>query len=255
MFGVEFRWQGADAKTARWLASQIGSVASRMGEGMDPDCIWRNPPGGCTNSQSDLTATLEARAAELYEETGHVYDIHRKTESGREVRDFAGLSQGWVLEELARSAPGPFLGDFAGDVFISEGMTPLPELGIADPLAEHLPYARVDMQAGWMIAATASDLEPPQTHTRHQLGPTPPAERRFERVVLFAEPSFEGWRLDAWSTAVVEGGPATLERLEQIEPLQGRWAWFVLDSRGLGECSKALECSLESAPRSVRVRW
>jgi hypothetical protein len=242
LFGVSLRVEARKPEVRDRLVQQIERLTPDLLHSLDPDCIWRPEP--CTNRNAERTRELEVIAAGLHGETLGFFDIHAGGRTGK--RDFAGMSQGYLLERMARHTDGEWIGDFAGDIYISGGFQPTRTVGISDPLLETVPYAQVEMKRGWMIAATGPALGGKVRKLADE-------KTAFRRVVLFAAPGFSGTRLDAWSTALTAGGSTLLKHLWNLEPYRGQWGYLIFDAEGRVLCSPNIRCQLDQRPRTVTV--
>lgn len=245
LFATTLRWEAADVATASALKKRI-SEFSRYETALDPDCYYRPLRDGNCPPHRDPAALerISRLAAELREETGGVFEVATER-AGRPARDFGGIAQGFVLEELARAVPGAWYANFSGDVFLTGGIAPPRPLRIVDPVWGTIPYAEVRVERGWMIASGGRALG---TELRR-------ASARTRLVVLFAEPGFDGARLDAWATAVAAGGRAMLERLLALKRHRGRWAYLIFEGDAPPFCSPEISCHLSGEDRRIVVDW
>ena len=249
IFGVSLWWETPSAEAQTWLEGEVLRLSREFSMSMDPDCIWRSRDGGCVQAHAEQTATLESLADEIGVETLGYFDIRSVGPDGQIRRDFAGISQGYFLETLARQAKAPWLGNFAGDIYVSGGFKPELPIAITDPLAPRLPYAKIELKAGWAIASTGRGLgakirNPNASHEWTD---------DYQRVVLFAQRDFNGARLDAWSTALMAGGEKLMAHLWQLEKYRGQWGYFLFDENGKPSCSANVECVLDGPTKIVRT--
>lgn len=254
VWGTTLRWHTVDPATARLLEQQLPLLLDELSLAFDPDCIWRDASDGCVNPAAKRTEVLEGIAKQLSAETLGFFDIHRDLD-GAAKRDFAGLARGYVLTEMVRVQGAGWVGDFGGDVYLSPGFALEDALTIADPETQDVPFARVHMSGGWMLASSSRELGATVWNPHPSGDASDEWKEDFQRVVLFAHPDFEGTRLDAWSTALIPGGQALLDHLWGLEVYRDQWAWLVFDHLGDPHCSPNLECDFGADPGVVRVPW
>lgn len=231
------------------LKSKISQKRARYTESWDPDCLWRNPKElTCPPVSVSDTLAVEKLANAMREETDGYFDIGRIGDDKIRRRDFSGLSQGLLMDELKQEIRENYVIDFAGDIYFSGGFTPNASFTIADPLHEAVTFAKVEWKSGWMVASSSRTLG--------QKIWNPKARRKvwkedFQRVVLFGHRDFKGYRLDAWSTALIPGGIPLLKKLWSRPEFKGKWAYLYFDNKGLPQCSENLICYFTDASRRV----
>lgn len=250
VFGRPLFWGTPSEKTSSWLKQNIREKKSKLSQAWDPDCYYRPSVGGkCTkhSMQSD-EKTIEELATSVKEETGGAFDVWVKEEK---KRDFGGLGQGMFLESLARVSPGPWFGNFAGDIFVAPSF---PKSGlflsVPHPLFPDIPFARISLPAGGWVIASGSESQGTAVRPKPN---EPGRSTDFEQVVLFAGANFNGGRLDAWATALVVGGKKTLVRLWENQTYKDQWGFFYFDSMGKAVCSSNLKCNLDDPPSKRKI--
>ena len=249
VFGVTLRWTTLDQTDLAKLTKIILTLEEKNRMAMDPDCKWRKSEKNlCPNSFPLETQDLEKVAALYRAETEDTFNI-QTISNGKLIRDFAGLSQGYFIEQARSLFEGPMAMDFSGDIFISQKFSGSPRLTIAEPVLEQATFAEVKMGEGWMIAATArplgAELRNPKVKGTWK--------EDFQRVVLFARPEFNGARLDAWSTAIVIGGRKLLAHLLALKQFAGQWAFLTFDLNLKPTCSKNIDCDFQN--KTIKINW
>jgi hypothetical protein len=252
VFGVSLQWFTPHKETLDKITKQVEKLEHIYTDAMDPDCLWRKSKTICINSQSVETKKLDLLAKEFKRETLGYFDVHN-LKGKKTYRDFSGLSQGLFIDKLRTSIEDAMVVDFAGDIFMSGPFNEAPRLSIADPALPESSFAAVNMSAGWMLAATSRDLGAHMWN--HKVTRGQKWREDFVRVVLFANPNFQGARLDAWSTALVVGGEKLLEHLWKQKKYQGQWAYLVFDRKITPRCSPNISCRFDIRPRVIEVRW
>jgi len=244
VFGVPLRAETPSKVSANIITHKIAKYEEMNRFAMDPDCMWRPRLSGiCQNPYAQETKNLEIYAAKLKTETLGNFDINE-----RGNRDFAGLSQGHLLESLKNELSEDWLVDFAGDIYFSGGFKPDKSFTIADPLNESLKFSEVFFtKSGYMIAASSrelgADMRNPKTKTAWR--------EEFQKIVLFSDATFDGARLDAWSTALIAGGKSLLEHLWQRPEFKDHWGYLYFNRQGEAVCSPNLNCEITKKPRKV----
>lgn len=254
VFGVSLRWESESKEVDQALTKKIEQYQSEFAESMDPDCRWRKPVNGvCPNRFPEQTKELEKIAEVIKKETQGVYEILHKGKDGMVRRDFDGLSQGFFINKLKGEIKFPFLADFAGDIFVHPLIKPSKNLIVGDPLIEAVTYATVDMPGGgWMIASAGRALGAKlRNPNQPDVGDAPKED--FQKIVVFAEPSFDGARVDAWATAIVAGGKPVLEHLWTLKEYEGKWGYFGLTSDSKPVWSSNLKFRDQDGVRTVTV--
>ena len=239
MWGTTLRWETRDVATHRFLEQQVLLLLDELSLALDPDCIWRDATDGCTNPAAKRTATFESLAKQLSAETLGFFDIRRVMGDGTTKRDFSGLAKGFVLDELAHARSDGWMGVFGTDVYMAQGV---------DLLDDSL---GVEMNGGWIMGSSSRHAGATAWNPH---SPDEPWDETFEYVVLFAQPEFDGARLDAWSTALIPGGEALLDHLWSLQAYRDQWGWFVFE-RGIPRCSPNLDCELDAEKPVVRTPW
>lgn len=237
LFGTRVDVEAKSLKFAKGLKKEIIQLKTSFTQAMDPDCIWRKKnQGHCENAEADKTAELESLAQKFNKETLGAFNIKKNKHS---KRDFSGLSQGYFIDQIKKERF--VIIDFSGDIFFSGGFTPSKKIVIGEPFLSVIPFAEVNLKSGWMITSGSKKLGAniyrPENATAN--------ENNFLQVTLFAQASFSGARLDAWTTAIASGGRKVLNHLWDLQEFKGQWAYFYFDSQGFPYCSKNLICDLE----------
>jgi hypothetical protein len=250
VFGAPLRWFSTDDGA---FANSIQSKASELSSALDPDCKYREVQGGvCVRPSSPFTPKYQVLAQKIEKETSGAFRARLKM-SDREVIDLGELSQGALLEEVARSGKKPWFAEFAGDVFISPGQTSRVPLGISNPLYPSVIYANVEMGAGWVFGASGPDLGAEVLDPRTG---EPLTRSDFARVILLGHPSMNGARLDAWASALVVGGKDLLKKLWGSNEFRGKWAWIYFTPTWKIACSPNLVCDFaDPSQRRIKVSW
>lgn len=248
LWGTEFLWVTASSVSNKEIERALSDLRKNS-RAYDPDCLWtQDTKSKCEDSPlPKVTSELDALAASLKAETDGAFDVILEKE-GKKFRDYGGLVQGYVLENLKKT-PGKWSANFAGDFFVPEGAGDLREIYVGDWGMDGLPFAKVEMKSGWLIGSELSpSIIDPTTKA-----PTPKSD--FKKIVLFARPDFNGARLDAWSTALVVGGKPLLKKLKSLTAYEGQWEYFYADSSDNLICSKNLKCKLYGSNRMIVTPW
>lgn len=251
LFGVGFRIQAENPKLAKEINVYIKARTNFYQAAFDPDCFYKNLGNkscGAEKPTPELTALIE----KIRTETRQKFQLEVETKvDGNSVksRDYGGIAQGAVLEELARKFPEKWYGNFAGDIYISPNFKADSPVYISESILPDVPYAVVDMNGGWISSSVSPENG----------GKVRDAKKKtfdFDKIVLLANPSFNGARLDAWSTALVEGGVDLLRHLKGLKEFQGQWTYLYFDNKGKIVCSAELTCELaDASKRVVRIDW
>ena len=253
IFGVSMRWESPSDETMTQLEAKIRQKHDAYTRSWDPDCIWRKKKNNlCEAAPLPETLAIEKLAVEMREETEGYFDADKVEKNKPRRRDFSGLSQGLFIDELKKELPGKWVVDFAGDIYFSGGFTPSRPFTIADPLNEYATFAKVQWKSGWMVSSSSRRLGQNVWNPKAISGNW---SEDFQRVVLFAHPEFNGYRLDAWSTALIPGGAKLLKKLWADPKYRGKWAYLYFDKDGAAHCSENLECDFKNASnRIIKVR-
>ena len=243
VFGVKLYWHSSDAETLKFLSKEIKEKSIRYQTSWDPDCFYRPLISqSCPKSTrpGDLDEISHLSKQVKYETDGF-FDIYR-LKDGVTKRDFGGIAQAFFLEVLKQKVRKPWFANFAGDIYQSPFYSQLSgPIEIAEPLAPKVRFAKVILKfGGWAVFSEAGGSNP---------------KPDFRQVVLFAEPNFNGGRLDAWATTIVRGGRKYLEKLWANATFTEKWAYLYFGSRGEVICSPNIECQLDLPPsmRTVTV--
>lgn len=243
LFGVPFRSEAPSEEKVLEIDKKISELEPIYREVLDPDCRWRSSVNGkCPQNYEKEVHFIEHKAKKLKEETLGYFDIHHQGK-----RDLDGLSEGHILELLKQDITPPWLINFAGDLFFTGGFEPDYPMTISDPLHSQLTFAVVQMDSGWMTAGTSRMLGAQVRNPKTQKV----WREDFQMIVLFASPSFDGTRLDVWSTAIMAGGRKLLKHLWSNE--NKNWAYLYFDNKGEPYCSDNLKCLWNEQPRKVIV--
>ena len=250
VFGAPLRWFSSDDGA---FGTAVQNKASELSSALDPDCKYREIKGGvCVRASSPFTPKYQGLAQKLEKETSGAFRA-RLQSNGREVTDLGELSQGALLEEVARSGKKPWFAEFAGDVFISPGQPSRVSLGISNPLYPTVLYSNVEMEAGWVFGASGPDLGLEVLDPRTG---EPLTRSDFARVILLGHPSMNGARLDAWASALVVGGKDLLKKLWNSREFQGKWAWVYFTPTWKIACSPNLVCDFaDPTQRRIKAPW
>jgi hypothetical protein len=240
VFGAPLFADAKDSATMDWLKKEIYRLSSRYSVSWDPDCIFRPlvrgkcPPG----RPEEDGLQIDALASRYRTETEGYFDVH-VNRRGRTLRNFLQMEEGLFLDLLSKEkSPGPWVANFAGDIFVSPGF---PDedftLWVDDPLFPTISYGQIKIPGGgWVFVAGGA-----RTLFRSSI----------ERIFLFAESSFDGSRLDAWNYAILNGGPPVLQKLWSLSSYKGRWAYFYFTKDGETVCSPNLNCDLSNPHRRI----
>lgn len=251
LWGTEFLWVTPSSVSNKEIERALSDLRKNS-RAYDPDCLWtQDAKSKCEDSPlPKVTSELDALAASLKAETDGAFDVILEKE-GKKFRDYGGLVQGYVLENLKKT-PGKWSANFAGDFFVPEGAGDLREIYVGDWGMSGLPFAKVKMNSGWVIGSLApengSAIIDPATKS-------PKSKADFQKIVLFAKPEFNGSRLDAWSTALIIGGKPLLKKLRELKAYEGQWEYFYADSSNNLICSKNLKCKLFGSNRTIVTPW
>lgn len=253
VFGVDFRFESPSPSIVLQTEKTVKTLGDSLGESWDPDCLWRKKSAGgaCpTPKDANSLASVSALAETFKAETNGYFEVMNP----KGQRDFSGLSQGLFIDLLrAELKKKPAVYDFAGDIFFEKGATPTRKFQIQDTINPLAKFAEVKMKSGWMLGgflpADHTQIWNPKTKEKW----TPD----FQQIVLFAESSFSGARLDAWETALLPGGKKLLAELEASKaPGKSRWAYFYFDLEGKPVCSKNIRCDFKNpAKRTITLPW
>ncbi len=250
VFGAPLRWFSSDNES---LDQTVRALASELSSALDPDCRYREiKEGACVRRTSELTAKYQNLAKKIEQETAGVFRAHSQVE-GRQVLDFGELSQGALLEELARSEKKPWFAEFSGDLYVSPGQLSWVPVGISNPLYPAVIYSDVEMSAGWVFGESGPQLavkthEPQKTQSLKRFD--------FARIVLLGHPSMNGARLDAWASALVSGGKELLKKLWLEKDYRGKWAWVYFTPDWKIACSPNLVCDFsDPKKRKIKAPW
>lgn len=250
IFGVDLRLETPNSEIHNELKENTLRLGKILKEAIDPDCLYRKKTQSiCVNNFPQITSKLEKMAEEIKKETKGFFEIRIKNKENTFKRDFAGLSQGFFLDELKKNSSKKWLGDFAGDIFFSGGFKTSRKLSIADPIFEAIDFAEVEMERGWMLASTSRNFG---GKMRNPINNQKKWQEDFQRLILFAKPDFSGTRLDAWSTAIMAGGRELLINLWQLKKYRKQWAFLYFDKNGETHCSPNLICHFNKKARLVK---
>lgn len=193
IFGTELTFRASSPKDEASLNRLLGDVKANT-QSFDPDCYYAPKEGACPVAKPHaLSKGLDALAESLKAETSGNFDVLR-TAGDKKKRDYGGLIQGYVIDEMKKVATAPIAVNFAGDVFVSPQYKNFPSLSVEDALVKGMKFAIVSMTSGWMLGSSSplggSAIVDPKTGSLVE-------KPDFHKVVLFAKPEFSGARLDA----------------------------------------------------------
>ncbi len=252
-FGVSLGWQTTKSST-KAIDTFLTSKRESYHATFDPDCYYKKEGNtGCGKGiDKDLLKRAESFAAEIREETGGAFEITAKKEN-KEYRDFGGIAQGMILEEIARQTKEPWAGNFAGDMFISDGFNLASPIILSDPVLPGVAFAVVEMKSGWIMSSYApsagGSIRDPNSKIETDY-------TEFKKITLVAKSGFNGARLDGWSTAIMAGGQTTLTKLMNLKKYSGQWGFVVFDDKLKPRCSHNLKCQFgDPRTRKVEVKW
>ncbi len=251
LFGVGFRIQAESPKLSKEINDYIKSKISFYQAAFDPDCFYKGL-GNTLCGKEQLPPEFATLIEKIKTETQGKFQLEVESKSKdapAKIRDYGGIAQGAVLEELARKFSEKWYGNFAGDIFISPNYKAESLVYISDSILPDTPYAAVDMNGGWISSSVSPDHGGKVRNAKK-------TDFDFDKIVLLANSNFNGARLDAWSTALVEGGIDLLRHLKSLKEFQGQWTYLYFDNKGKIVCSPELTCELsDSTKRIVRIDW
>ncbi|MEM7646401.1 MAG: hypothetical protein AAF203_05785 [Pseudomonadota bacterium] len=253
LFGASFEVHGSKA-LEKDIVGQINKQSKKLSGTLDPDCFYKTQGNKSCGKKVDrkLLRSVTALANDVETETVGNYN-HETFQRGKTYRDFGGLSQGVVLDRLAKKHKTGWIGNFAGDIYIAPNTRLNVPLKLAHPLRPGAFYADIQMKAGWMMQSSASTAG---GVVRNPINGKSVPGKDFLRISLFAKPSFNGARLDAWSTALTVGGKRLLDRLWKDKKYRDQWGYSYFDQSGNVVCSKNLKCDLAFAGRrKITIPW
>ena len=258
-FGITVRWQGEDYIHEAQIKKLLVKLSEESKHYFDPDCRWRplNEFGLCENKFPQQVQEITQLAEEYRQETLGFFDVLYNKKTGTTAkRDFGGLWQGYSLQKIKEVISGKWILDFSGDIYTSELPCTENQITITDPVFDAINYVFVNINRGYVMASVAKDLggkiQVPNAISDATVEDDP---NFILKVVLFAAPTFEGARLDAWTTAIIAGGKKVIDHLWELPEYRNQWAYFYFNSEGTPICSKNIECNFAGKNRSVRVKF
>lgn len=253
LFGTDLVLRTSAPKDEAAIGRVIKDVKANT-QAFDPDCYYSPKEGACPAAkQHALSKDLDALSAKMKAETNGNFDVFRNV-GDKKMRDYGGLIQGYLIDELKKTATAPFAVNFAGDIFISPGVKNAPSLSVEDALVKGVKLATVSMGSGWMLGSVSplggSKIVDPATGNEIE-------KPDFHKVLLFAKPEFSGARLDAWSTALIVGGRKLLDQLYSISEFKGQWGYMIVDNQERPFCSPNLVCDFKQGigQNYIQVSW
>jgi hypothetical protein len=252
IFGTVLSFEATDATDQKKLRAFIESIKSSS-QAFDPDCYYGSPGKECPKiNPTPLSSSAEKLSEEFKTQTGGDFNILR-TVGDSKKRDFGGMIQGFVIDEMKKNSSTPFIVNFAGDIYISPDFKNRPPLAIEDAIVTGAKLATVSMSSGWMLGSTSAALGSKIIDPKSQ----EPVKSEFLKVVLFAKPNFSGARLDAWSTALIVGGKVLLDKLSSLEEFKGQWGYVIIANNENAYCSANLSCDFKQGigQNYVQVPW
>lgn len=223
-------------------------------QSFDPDCYYSPKEGACPVAKPyALSKDLDALAEGLKTETAGSFDVVR-TVGDKKKRDYGGMIQGYLIDEMKKVTSSPIAVNFAGDIYVSPKFKNVPSLSVEDALVKGVKLATVSMSSGWMLGSVSplggSKIVDPKTGAEIE-------KPDFHKVVLFAKPEFSGTRLDAWSTALIVGGRTLLDKLSSMPEYKGQWGYVIVDNQERAFCSTNLVCDFKQGigKNYIQVPW
>ena len=213
-------------------------IAQQWQAVLDPDCYYIQKD--CTPGKK-LPKELEGLVKKLSIETLGYFNILSNPHDPASAREFAGLSEGFLLEEFRKAVENEaslptqnLVVDFGKD-FLILGPKKRSILW-GDPILQVLPLAEFKIQKGFLLGAserkTGSFMRNPKVKNSKNW------KEDFSTITLLAKPSFSGSRLKAWATALIPGGKPLLAHLLSLREFRGMWSYAYIDKK-----SKQLICS------------
>ncbi len=247
LFGAKLLIETRDKKLMKEIGNYIKENQKRYQSSLDPDCYYKELGNKQCGSMQPPESTLNL-INEISKETKQNFKLEVAV-GDKNKRDFGGVAEGLVLDELAQKFPKNWLGNFTGDIFVApEGQPPGP-LFVADGTFPTVPFAKVNMESGWMLGSSSPDVGGKVRDTKNQVND-------FERIILFANPEFSGARLNGWSVALIAGGKPLLTHLRSLKEYKGQWSYMYFDSEGEVTCAPDIKCDFKDGKnRTVDVKW
>ncbi len=231
LFGAPIKWT-ADKKESTQIKKFLDNNKKSLQGTFDPDCVYKklgNKYCG-KNINKGILSGIERLSKELAKETDGAFShiIQNK-------RDFAAVSQGYILDMLKTQTKGKSSFDFSGDIYFSNKSKKKVNLTVMDSIHPGIPFAKVEMNDGWMITSALSN------RTRHKKNIK--SFDMVKRVVLFGSKNIEGARLDAWSTAIIAGGLPVIRKLRKNKKYNNLWGYMYFDMKDKAVCSPNINCN------------
>jgi hypothetical protein len=250
LFAAPLDWTSFSGAAERSIAARLEEIVSAQSS-FDPDCYYYGADP-CANPTTEWTMAISKLSDAVKSETLGTFEV-RTLKNGKERRDFGGIAQGFVLNELRKAYARDWSADFSGDIFLAPGSQPR-VIGVADARIPELDVARIEMSSGWVMGGTSPEYG---DEFREAKSGRRIRKSEFKRLVLVARPEFDGGRLDAWETALMVGGLRLLDHLWSLKPYVGSWGYFYILANGRRVCSQNLTCDLRDVvqPSKIKVVW
>lgn len=242
LFGVELYIDSSNSQLAQEVLQEVRNNLNHYSNFYDPDCYYKKMSNQ-TCVIKPIDNDLKSFLNEIEIETKQHFSPYTKSENAKKM-DLGGMAQGHVLNQLAQKFPKGWYANFAGDIFIAPDTKTKDLTFITDPLAPNLPYAAVDMSAGWITSSTASHIV---NSVRNEVS----EKNDFDKIILFASPHFNGARLDAWDTALMHGGIDLLRHLLSLKKYQNQWSYLYFQSNGKVVCASNLDCQFKDPKKRI----
>ncbi len=250
LFGAPLDWTSYSVASERVLDAKIDEI-KKLQAAFDPDCYYKKDPCPVL-PESPATREITELSDAIKLETLGYFDV-RVLKNGKVRRDFGGIAQGFVLQQLYCVQKADWSGDFSGDIFVAPGAQ-RDWIGVADPRIPELDLAKIQMSSGWVMGGTSPEYG---DEFRNPIKGEVVEKSEFVRLILVAKPEFDGGRLDAWETALMAGGKPLLDHLWGLKKYLGKWAYYYLARDGSQICSPNLVCDLNpsTSPTRIKVVW
>lgn len=248
LFGVKLLAEANNPTLTEKIRSEIATRTPYYQSAFDPDCYYKESGNQKCGGKDKLPENFDQLIADIESETDKKFTLVDKV-GEKPKRDYGGIAQGAVLEELARKFPEGWFANFAGDIYVAPKTKLKDPIFVTDPLVGGMPYAVVDMDSGWVSSSHSPAFEGQVRDPKQQTFD-------FDKIILFAQPDFNGARLDAWSTALINGGKPLLTKLVKTKKYDGQWAYMYFEDGGKVVCSPKIKCNFKNPKeRLIKIQW
>jgi hypothetical protein len=250
LFGAPFDFTTYSSESERVVQSKVDEIRKLQSE-FDPDCYYKKDPCPAL-PDTPTTKEITQLSDDIKTETLGYFEV-RVLKNGKLRRDFGGIAQGFVLNQIYQAQKSDWSGDFSGDIFIARGAQ-REWIGVADPRIPELDLAKIQMASGWVMGGTSPEYG---DEFRNPIKGETVKKSDFVRLILVAKPEFDGGRLDAWETALMAGGKKLLDHLWILDKYAGQWGYYYVARDGSQICSPNLVCDLNPStpPTRIKVVW